>query len=91
MLEGLSGIEVCRRLRRLPETANVPIIMLTARGEEADRIRGFETGADDYVTSRFPHASWSPACWRCCGGCGRLWPARSSFMPTSKWTWSATG
>ena len=40
MLEGLSGIEVCRRLRRLPETANVPIIMLTARGEEADRIRG---------------------------------------------------
>ena len=53
MLEGLSGIEVCRRLRRLPETANVPIIMLTARGEEADRIRGFETGADDYVTKPF--------------------------------------
>ena len=53
MLEGLSGIEVCRRLRRAPETANVPIIMLTARGEEADRIRGFETGADDYVTKPF--------------------------------------
>jgi two-component system phosphate regulon response regulator PhoB len=53
MLEGLSGIEVCRRLRRLTETANVPIIMLTARGEEADRIRGFETGADDYVTKPF--------------------------------------
>jgi len=53
MLEGLSGIEVCRRLRRLPETANVPIIMLTARGEESDRIRGFETGADDYVTKPF--------------------------------------
>ena len=53
MLEGLSGIEVCRRLRRLPETANVPIIMLTARGEEADRIRGLETGADDYVTKPF--------------------------------------
>ena len=53
MLEGVSGIEVCRRLRRLPETANVPIIMLTARGEEADRIRGFETGADDYVTKPF--------------------------------------
>src|SRR5687768_5107412 len=40
MIEGLSGIEVCRRLRRKPDTANVPIIMLTARGEEADRIRG---------------------------------------------------
>jgi two-component system, OmpR family, phosphate regulon response regulator PhoB len=53
MLEGLSGIEVCRRLRRLPETANVPIIMLTARDEEADRIRGLETGADDYVTKPF--------------------------------------
>ena len=53
MLEGLAGIEVCRRLRRMTETANVPIIMLTARGEEADRIRGFETGADDYVTKPF--------------------------------------
>ena len=42
MIEGVSGIEVCRRLRRLPETANVPIIMLTARTEEADRIRGLE-------------------------------------------------
>lgn len=53
MIQGLAGIEVCRRLRRLPETANVPIIMLTARGEEADRIRGLETGADDYVTKPF--------------------------------------
>jgi two-component system phosphate regulon response regulator PhoB len=53
MLEGVSGIEVCRRLRRHPETQNVPIIMLTARGEEADRLRGFETGADDYVTKPF--------------------------------------
>ena len=56
MLEGLSGIEVCRQLRRIPETANVPIIMLTARGEEGDRIRGFETGADDYVTKPFSPA-----------------------------------
>ena len=53
MVEGLSGIEVCRRLRRRPETANVPIIMLTARGEEEDRVRGLETGADDYVTKPF--------------------------------------
>ncbi|QPQ55312.1 phosphate regulon transcriptional regulator PhoB [Allosphingosinicella flava] len=53
MLEELSGIEVCRRLRRMPETANIPIVMLTARGEEADRVRGLETGADDYVTKPF--------------------------------------
>ena len=53
MIESLSGIEVCRRLRRMNETANVPIIMLTARAEEEDRIRGLETGADDYVVKPF--------------------------------------
>ena len=53
MVERLSGLEVCRRLRRSPGTANVPIIMLTARGEEEDRVRGLETGADDYVTKPF--------------------------------------
>ena len=53
MIEGLSGIEVCRRLRRMPETRSTPIIMLTARGEEEDRLRGFNTGADDYVTKPF--------------------------------------
>ncbi|HEX8526852.1 phosphate regulon transcriptional regulator PhoB [Allosphingosinicella sp.] len=53
MIEGVSGLEVCRRLRRRAATANVPIIMLTARGEEQDRIRGLETGADDYVTKPF--------------------------------------
>jgi two-component system phosphate regulon response regulator PhoB len=49
MLPKISGIEVCRRLRQGAETRNVPIIMLTARGEETDRIRGLDTGADDYV------------------------------------------
>lgn len=53
MIEGVTGIEVCRRLRRRNATAHVPIIMLTARGEESDRIRGLETGADDYVTKPF--------------------------------------
>jgi len=53
MISNLSGIEVCRRLRRAPETAGLPIIMLTARAEEADRVRGLETGADDYVTKPF--------------------------------------
>jgi two-component system, OmpR family, phosphate regulon response regulator PhoB len=53
MIEGISGIEVCRRLRRRSSTANVPIVMLTARGQEDDRVRGLETGADDYVTKPF--------------------------------------
>lgn len=53
MIEGTSGIEVCRRLRRDKATAHVPIIMLTARENEDDRIRGLETGADDYVTKPF--------------------------------------
>src|ERR671910_3077669 len=53
MLPGLSGIELCRRLRARPETAGLPIIMLTARGEESERVRGLATGADDYVVKPF--------------------------------------
>ena len=53
MLPKVSGIEVCRRLRQRNETRNLPIIMLTARGEESDRIRGLDTGADDYVVKPF--------------------------------------
>lgn len=53
MLPNLSGIEICRRLRRGERTAAVPVIMLTARAEESDRIRGLDTGADDYVTKPF--------------------------------------
>jgi len=53
MLPGLSGIELCRRLRARPETARLPIIMLTARGEESERIRGLTTGADDYLVKPF--------------------------------------
>ena len=49
MMPKLSGIEVCRRLKMRPETRGIPIIMLSARAEEVDRIRGLETGADDYV------------------------------------------
>ena len=53
MMPSVSGIEVTRQLRARHETANVPIIMLTARGEEADRIRGLDTGADDYIVKPF--------------------------------------
>ena len=53
MMPHMSGIEVCRQLRRKPATRNIPIIILTARAEEADRIRGLDTGADDYVSKPF--------------------------------------
>src|SRR6476661_5308510 len=53
MLPQLSGIEVCRRLRGRGHMRNVPIVMLTARGEEPDRIRGLDTGADDYIVKPF--------------------------------------
>ena len=53
MLPGISGIEVCRLLRTRPETRDIPVIMLTARSEEAERVRGLSTGADDYIVKPF--------------------------------------
>lgn len=56
MLPLLSGLQVCRQLRRNPETRETPIILLTARGEETDKVRGLESGADDYITKPFSPA-----------------------------------
>src|SRR5918992_2328409 len=53
MVPGVSGIELCRRLRARPQTKTLPIIMLTARGEETERVRGLATGADDYIVKPF--------------------------------------
>lgn len=53
MLPGIQGVEVCKRLRRDPATSAVPVIMLTAKGEEVDKVLGLEVGADDYVTKPF--------------------------------------
>jgi two-component system, OmpR family, phosphate regulon response regulator PhoB len=53
MLPGLSGIELCRRVRARPDTERMPIIMLTARGEESERVRGLAIGADDYIVKPF--------------------------------------
>jgi len=53
MLPHISGLELCRQLRRAPATKHLPIIMLTARGEEEDRVRGLTSGADDYITKPF--------------------------------------
>jgi len=53
MLPGVSGIELCRQIRTRPATRDIPVIMLTARGEEEDRVRGLDVGADDYVSKPF--------------------------------------
>ena len=53
MLPGVSGLEICRRLRAREETRTLPVIMLTARGEETERVRGLSVGADDYVVKPF--------------------------------------
>ena len=53
MLPGVTGIEICRQIRAGAETRALPVIMLTARGEEADRLRGLKTGADDYIVKPF--------------------------------------
>jgi two-component system phosphate regulon response regulator PhoB len=55
MLPSVSGIEICRQIRRRNETRNLPVIMLTARGEEGDRIRGLNAGADDYIAKPFSY------------------------------------
>ena len=57
MLPLVSGIEVCRQIRRSAQTRTLPVVMLTARGEEADRVRGLDSGADDYIPSRSARAS----------------------------------
>ena len=56
MLPNMSGIEICRQMRKKPATRQTPVIMLTAKGEETDRIRGLETGADDYMVKPFSPA-----------------------------------
>ena len=53
MLPGMSGVDYARRIRNNPDTRDIPIIMLTARGEETDKVRGLDTGADDYITKPF--------------------------------------
>ncbi len=58
MLPGVSGIEICRRLKLRPATRAIPVVMVSARGEEGDRVRGLETGADDYLTKPYSIAEF---------------------------------
>lgn len=91
MLPLLSGIEVCRRLRRSADGKNLPIIMLTARGEEGDRVRGLNSGADDYVTKPF---SPSELLARVRAVLRRARPrptTRRCATATWPWTWHRTG
>ena len=71
MLPGVSGLEICRRLRARETTKTLPVIMLTARGEEVERVRGLSVGADDYVVKPFSVPElMARACARCCGAAG---------------------
>jgi two-component system phosphate regulon response regulator PhoB len=65
MLPLVPGIEVCRQIRRQNEYKNIPIIMLTAKGEEADKLRGLNSGADDYITKPFSPAEVIASCSGC--------------------------
>ena len=89
MLPGLPGSEVCRSLR---EKSNVPVIMLTAKDSEIDKVVGLELGADDYVTKPFSSASSSPGCARCSGAAAspRTWPNRPWSPGRCGWTWTGT-
>lgn len=71
MLPGMNGIQFARRLRGEDRTRELPIIMLTARGEEQDKVAGLDSGADDYLTKPFSPASWWRASKPCCGGARR--------------------
>src|SRR3954451_13062017 len=66
MVPGLSRIELCRRIRLRREAERLPVIMLTARGEEGDRVRGLATGADDYITKPFSVPELLAGCAPCC-------------------------
>lgn len=83
MIESLSGVEVCRQLRKAKESARVPIMMLTARGEEEDKIRGLKTGADDYLTKPFSRVNCWPGPKPCCVAAALRWPVKC--CPSRTW------
>lgn len=91
MLPGTSGIELARRLKRDELTGDIPIIMLTAKGEEDNKIQGLEVGADDYITKPFSPVSWWPASRPCCAAPALPMARRRSKSAACCWTPSATG
>ncbi len=91
MLPSVSGIEVCRQLKARAETRDIPIIMLSARSEEVDKVRGLETGADDYVVKPYSCPSYWRGCGRSCGGCGHRPLVRCWSSRISRWIPRPTG
>ena len=87
MLPGMDGLEVCRAMRADPTTAAMPVIMLTAKGEEADASSGSSWAPTTTSPSRSAPARWWRACGRCCGGrTGRCPPPGCSRTARSRWT-----
>jgi len=87
MLPGMDGLEVCRALRAEPSTAGVPVIMVTARAEETDRIVGLEIGADDYIAKPFSPNELVARVRPCCDErSGRPPPCRCCASARSRWT-----
>ena len=87
MLPGLNGFEVLRQLRT---QSPVPVLMLTARGDDVDRIVGLEIGADDYLPSHSIRGNWLPAFMQFCGGCHRMRRARIRMRNRCRlatWSW----
>ena len=68
MVPGGDGLELCRRIRQTSALTMAPVIFLTAKTSESDRVIGLEMGADDYIPSRSARANWWPGSGRCCGG-----------------------
>ncbi len=83
MLPGIDGLEVCRRLKADPDTAHIPVIMVTAKGEDADVVTGFEHGADDYVTKPFSPRVLIARIRAAQKRCGRGRVTRNSTVKTS--------
>ena len=81
MLPDIDGLQVCTRLKRDPDTAGIPVIMLTARGDEIDKVLGLEMGADDYVVKPFGVRELVGVSRRCCADPVRI--SRKSSLPSS--------
>lgn len=90
MLPGMDGCDVCRRLKAQPVTAAIPVLMLTARGEEVDRIVGLTLGADDYVVKPSASGSWCCASGPSCAAAAVPAWGRPCAAGPCCWTWRPT-
>ena len=86
MVPGKDGLELCRQIRQTPNLAPTPVIFLTAKSSEADRVLGLELGADDYIPSRSVRASWWPGLRRSCGALSGRCRRRRCGLEKSKLT-----